>query len=578
MAKFKDLYKQELHNIKQLSREFAEAHPDVAPMLRDKSTDPDVERLLEGFAYVSAQIREIIDDQIPEFSGSMIKKFFPHYLRPLPSSTIMAFKPKAELSEPFTVKAGASFASIPVNGTTCRFRLCSDCEVKPVSLDTARIVKKSGEQHYIELNFSLSGVDLSAWWTDSLRFHLGGNYSDAAQLYYILLRFIDRVEINSGEYQLTLAKACIVPEGFTDKDAILPYPGHANTSYRTLQEYFLMPEKYLYISLNSLDQWKERGQSERFQIRFYLNNQVKDLPEISNHSFLLHTAPAINLFEYDAKPIVLNHMQYQYPVQPDTSDRAHYPIYTIKSVQGYRQGRVQAKKYEHIDDVRNSFNKKLSSYDVVNKSSITGDGLDSYITIIYNEEDKVNEEETLSVLLECSNGSLPEYLARGEINLPTGNSPSLLSFENLYVPTTYKIPPEDDEWMWRLQSMLSVSYLSIADAENLRSLLRFYLFLNKSRHVTRTAFQRQINSIEGVQIENVNRMVTGILMRGQKIKIKCRFNDFASEGEAFLFVSVIDRFLATYVAMNSFTILELTDSSTGEKIVWPMRMGEQLLS
>jgi type VI secretion system protein ImpG len=577
MAKFQDIYKQELHNVKQLSKEFSEAHPNVAPMLREKSTDPDVERLLEGFAYVSAQIQEIIDDQIPEFSGGLIKKFFPHYLRPLPSATIMSFKPKAELSEPFTVKKGAGFASIPVNGTACKFRLCSNCLVKPIDLDSVNLVKSSGEQQYIELKFSLSGVDLSAWWTDSLRFHVGGGFSDACQLYYILMRFVDRIEISSGEHSYQVPKSNLIDNGYSDEEAILPYPGHASTAYRTLQEYFLMPEKYLYVSISGLEKWVERGQSNKFSIRLYLNNSVKNVPTINKNSFLLHTAPAINLFEYDAKPIVLTHMQYQYPIYPDAAERSHYPIYTVKEVQGYQQGRVKAKHYVNIDNVREKTDKQLA-YDIINKSSITGEGLDSYISVLYNDDEDISSEETLSVLLECSNGSLPEYLSKGEINLPTGNSPSLLSFENIYVPTTYKIPPDDDEWMWRLQSMLSINYLSIANAENLRSLLRFYLFLNKGRHVTRTAFQRQIDSIEEVNVNNINRMVSGIMMRGQNIRLKCKLNDFGSEGEAFLFVNILDRFFATYTTLNSFTLLELIDSSTGEEISWPMRMGEQLLS
>ncbi|MCF6775352.1 type VI secretion system baseplate subunit TssF [Thiotrichales bacterium 19X7-9] len=577
MAKFQDLYQRELHNIRQLSKEFSKAHPNVAPMLRDKSSDPDVERLLEGFAYISAQIQEIIDDQIPQFSGALINKFFPHYLRPLPSATVMHFQPKAELSEVFTVKKGASFGSIPVNGTTCLFRLCSDLSVDPITLNKACVVNNSGEQQYIELSFSLAGIDLSSWQSDQLKFHLGGSYQDACQLYYIIMRYVERIELRSNEQQFLLSKDALIAEGFSDEEAILPYPGHANTAFRILQEYFLMPEKYLYISINHLSSWKDRGQSNQFSIRLYLSNDAKLLPEITQQSFLLHTAPAINLFEYDAKPIALNHMQYQYPVQPDAKERNHYPIYTIKQVQGYQQGRVHAKNYVNIDYLKDQHLDR-AAYEVINKSSSSGEGLDYYIAILYNHDKQVETEETLSVLLECSNGALPEYLSKGEISQPTSNSPSLLAFENLYVPTTYKVPPDDDQWMWRLQSMLALNYLSIANCENLRSLLKFYLFLNKGRHVSRTIFERQIDSIEEVEASTINRMVSGILMRGENIKIKLKLSDFSSEGEAFLFMSVLDHFFATYVAINSFTLLELIDAATGECITWPMRVGEKLLS
>ena len=182
MPKFKDIYQQELSKIKEQCKAFSKAHPNVAPMLEQNATDPDVERLLEGFAYLSAQIQEVIDDQIPEFSGGLIKKFFPHYLRPLPSATIMSFTPKTELSESFTVKKGTSFSSIPVDKTPCVFRLCSDCIVHPLVVESARMVSHSGEQHYIELTIALSGIDLESWWVNQLTFHLGGLFAEAAHL------------------------------------------------------------------------------------------------------------------------------------------------------------------------------------------------------------------------------------------------------------------------------------------------------------------------------------------------------------------------------------------------------------
>ena len=189
---------------------------------------------LEGFAYLSAQIQEVIDDQIPEFSGGLIKKFFPHYLRPLPSATIMSFTPKTELSESFTVKKGTSFSSIPVDKAPRLFRLCSDCIVHPLVVESARMVSHSGEQHYIELTIALSGIDLESWWVNQLTFHLGGLFAEAAQLYYLLLRHVDKIELTNNHSTLTLPKHSITAAGFSDDEALLPYPAHASTAYRVL--------------------------------------------------------------------------------------------------------------------------------------------------------------------------------------------------------------------------------------------------------------------------------------------------------------------------------------------------------
>ena len=51
---FNRYFQQELANLKDLGGEFAKAHPALAPMLSGSSADPDVERLLEGVAFLTA--------------------------------------------------------------------------------------------------------------------------------------------------------------------------------------------------------------------------------------------------------------------------------------------------------------------------------------------------------------------------------------------------------------------------------------------------------------------------------------------------------------------------------------------
>ncbi len=62
-------YNRELSYIRRQAGRFAEAHPKVAGRLRlgpDGSEDPHVERLLEGFAYLTARVRHKLDDEFPE--------------------------------------------------------------------------------------------------------------------------------------------------------------------------------------------------------------------------------------------------------------------------------------------------------------------------------------------------------------------------------------------------------------------------------------------------------------------------------------------------------------------------------
>ena len=71
----KKYYESELSYLRDLGREFSQANPQLGGMLLERSGDPDVERLLEGFAFLSARIRERVDDDsVRAWFGEMIAR------------------------------------------------------------------------------------------------------------------------------------------------------------------------------------------------------------------------------------------------------------------------------------------------------------------------------------------------------------------------------------------------------------------------------------------------------------------------------------------------------------------------
>ncbi len=72
-----------------MGKEFAEKHPAVAHFIAEAGSDPDVERLLEGFAFLTGRIRQKLDDELPELTHAMMGLLWPHYLRPIPSMAIL---------------------------------------------------------------------------------------------------------------------------------------------------------------------------------------------------------------------------------------------------------------------------------------------------------------------------------------------------------------------------------------------------------------------------------------------------------------------------------------------------------
>ena len=85
-------YERELTFIRQMGAEFAEKYPKIASRLVLEDTqceDPHVERLLEAFAFLAGRVHLKIDDQFPEITEALLSIIYPHFIRPIPSMTIV---------------------------------------------------------------------------------------------------------------------------------------------------------------------------------------------------------------------------------------------------------------------------------------------------------------------------------------------------------------------------------------------------------------------------------------------------------------------------------------------------------
>ena len=107
-------YNAELARLRAHSLEFAAANPAVAPMLGSSSTDPDIELLLQGVAFLNGLTRQKLDSEFPEVAQELAGIFAPQILRPMPAATMMLFTPKALLAESVAIAEGTEVASIPV--------------------------------------------------------------------------------------------------------------------------------------------------------------------------------------------------------------------------------------------------------------------------------------------------------------------------------------------------------------------------------------------------------------------------------------------------------------------------------
>ena len=92
-------YEKELIALRVMGKEFADNNPALAPFFNTPGKDPDVERILEGVAFLTGRLREKLDDELPEITYSLFNLLWPNYLRPLPACSVIQFLPPKSLSK-----------------------------------------------------------------------------------------------------------------------------------------------------------------------------------------------------------------------------------------------------------------------------------------------------------------------------------------------------------------------------------------------------------------------------------------------------------------------------------------------
>lgn len=258
---FNYYYLQELTALRRMGKQFAQRNPALAPFIGDGSRDPDVERLLESFAFLTGRLRQRLDDELPELAHSLMNLLWPNYMRSLPAFSIVEFDAVQETEDCITLPRQSMVNSVPVDGTVCQFQTCFETKIYALQLDSVDYAIKNGGAIF-SLKLLLNGEgDLIGAPLDSLRLHLAGERYISQMLYLCLLRHLEDIQLiplNEKGEPFTdsngniLGSKTIGPEnikavGYAENEALLPYPANTFRGYRYIQEYFAFQDKFLFV-------------------------------------------------------------------------------------------------------------------------------------------------------------------------------------------------------------------------------------------------------------------------------------------------------------------------------------------
>jgi type VI secretion system protein ImpG len=597
-------YNRELSALRQLTADFARAHPRVAARLRlsaDSVEDPHVSRLLEGVALLNARTRQKLDDEFPELTDAILDQLYPHYLAPIPSMAIVQFGVQKDLTGSFTVPAGTELDTEPVGGESCRFTTAQPTVLWPINLEQASLTgrplvapatpRASGAVAVLRLSLRCLSPDQSftKLGLDAVRFFLRGPAAATSPLYELIHNNVMAVALADSAVDpkaVILGPEAVRPVGFDRDEGILPSSARSAPGYRLLTEYFAFPEKFLFFEIAGLTAKTLVEAGPNLEIFLYLNRSSTELERTVNAaSFGLNCAPIANLFRQRAEPIRLTHTETEYRVVPDVRRPEALEIYSIDDVTATSPDGESA-TYLPFYSIRHAgvLHGELRFWQAVRRPAEAGDAaLECHLSLVDLDLDpKLPANWVVSVETTCTNRNLPPRLPFGgghpHLTLTNPLAP-VVSIAAMTAPSAPLRLPNRQQGRWRLISHLLLNHLSItggeAGAEALREMLRLYDFRDSPE--TRAL----IDGIVSLKAEQRTARAPGggigALCRGIEIELTLDERAVADAG-AFLLAAVLERVLALQATINSFTRLNVAvRGRTGYLRRWPPRAGDRPL-
>jgi type VI secretion system protein ImpG len=618
-AKLLRYYERELAHLREVGGEFARDYPKVAGRLGLETyacADPYVERLLEGFSFLAARVQLKIDAEFPRFTHHLLALVYPHYLAPTPSMAVVQLQPdmgEGSLVSGFKVPRNTALHSQLGKGdqTACEFRTAHEVTLWPVELVEARYfacgthvagvdLSRLGEvKAALRLRLSVgAGLAFSDLALDTLALHLRGcDALPSRVLEQLLAQAVGVVVMPvhaSADWHQVLPKSAIRSVGYSDAEALLPPGPRAFQGYRLLQEYFALPQRFMFVDVVGLASSISRCTAGQLDV-IVLFKQVDPLLEqsLSAANFGLHCTPVINLFPMRTERVHLAQQRAEYHVSPDRTRPMDYEIYQIEAVTGYGsgvdasqafesfyrandlQGRTPPQAYYQVRRDTRVLSEQQRSRDP--RSSYRGSEV--FLSLVDGEQAPHRSDlRQLGIDALCSNRDLVLSMpvGSGRTDFSSESAAPLQSVRCVAGPTLPAPSFAEGETAWRLVSHLSLNYLSLLDQDTeqgavaLRDLLRLYC------RVDDAVAHKQIEGLRSVTAVSIVRRLPlpGPVTYGRGLQISVSVDESAFEGTgAWVLGSVLEQFFAKYVSLNSFTETRIISTARGVIMQWPARVG-----
>ncbi|KVM03718.1 type VI secretion system protein ImpG [Burkholderia ubonensis] len=619
-----EYYNRELAYLRELGAEFAQQFPKVAARLRLPESgppDPYVERLLEGFSFLTARVQLKMDAEFPRFTHALLDAVYPGYVAPLPSMAIVQFAPvmnEGSLAQGWRLPAGTALRARPASPeqpTACEFRTAHDLTLWPLELTDAAV---TGAPAYLPRGIvparrdvrgalrirlrARGGARLAQLPLDRLMLHLAGPERDALHLLELIAAHTLGVVVHDpGQPQRwahALGAHALVHQGFDAEQAILPDDGRSFHGYRLLREYFAFPARFLFFSIDGLRPALARATGDECELTLLFDRHDAALEAaVDARHLALNCTPAVNLFRRRGDRIPVAPGVREHHVVVDRSRPLDYEVYAVERLaseprdDGRMRGQPREFRPFHASFAGDDGNfgayytvrrePRLVSAQARANGTRTGYvGSEVYVSLVDSQCAPYDESmRYLAVDTLCTNRDLVLLQPPGDANTFTLRvSAPVERIVAIRGPSRPRPPIADAQTAWRLIRHLGLARHTLTDLDDEEGAHVLRELLGLHADPADAAMRRQIDGVRRVAFAPVFHRLpaAGPLMFGRGVQVDVTVDDHAFSGDSpFLLGAVLEQFFARHVSINAFAECVLTSAQRGRLAHWPARVGRR---
>jgi len=617
-------YNRELQHVREVGAEFAGEFPKIASRLgldAFECSDPYVERLFEGFAFMAARVQLKVDSEFPTFTQHLLDIVYPHYLSSTPSMTVVEFNPDLSeevLADGFVIPKGTSLRSQIGKGeqTACEYQTAHPLQLLPLEVSQLQYLPSLAAISSHGIAAPRAFPQVKAAIRIVLRTTAGVNFNQLALAKLpLFLRGAGGIPYRLYEQFLANAKAIACKfnkgsssvvdyacgkvtrgMGFEQDEALLKHTPRSFDGYRILQEYFAFPERYLFVELEGLSPLVSQCESNELELFVLLDRSDSHLINaLDKTNLALFCVPAINLFPKRTDRIHIDHRQSEYHVVVDRTRPMDYEVFSVGEVAGYGEDQKTEQAFLPFYGSGSAFQNQAETafYTLRRQKRVLSSkqrregvrssyiGSETFVSLVDAAQAPYSPNVSqLGLETLCTNRDLPLIMpvGVGNTDFTLQISAPVKAIRCIAGPTRPVPAAYDGDSVWRLINHLSLNYLSLIDndakqgAAALRELLSLYADRREA------AIKKQIEGVVSVAAKNVVRRIDakGPMVFGRGLEISVLLDESAFEGGGyFLLGTVLEQFFARYVSINSFVETAIRTTDRGEVARWPVRIGRR---